>query len=412
MRPLLVIALLAGVAHAGDGSGSAAAEQGDSPNMAAKAEPWNQVDLKIITVRIGAGFLFDWATYQQDAAASAALPLSADEGVRDFRVLIKGGFPWLPRVSYSIGYMYDGATQTWRWRQTGVKIDVPEIDGDLFVGRTKEPFSTNKMMVGYYGWTNERSAASDAFLPILADGVRWTGRLFTNHLVYGAGWFKDTLSENESFNKNDRQFAGRVVLLPNGADKEAPVLHFAIAGRFADSNDGFLRYRSRPESFLAQTYVVDSGKFAADSSVTLGLEAYYRPGPLTLGAEYYFNKNQAPSAGDPLFHGGEVVAAYLFTGEAHPYNPKNATFGAVSPKHSLYRGGYGAIEGVLRFSYVDMDSATIVGGKFWRVTPMINWYLSDNLRLEAVYGYGRFDVPGTGWQGTQFIQTRVQLTLD
>jgi hypothetical protein len=39
-----------------------------------------------------------------------------------------------------------------------------------FLGRTKQGFSTNKFMVGYYGWFNERSAANDAFLPILADG--------------------------------------------------------------------------------------------------------------------------------------------------------------------------------------------------------------------------------------------------
>jgi phosphate-selective porin OprO/OprP len=413
MRALLIIALLTGVARAGDGSGAGSADPGDSPTMANKDEPWNHVDLKVITVRLGAGFLFDWATYEQDAAAEAALPLSAAEKVRDFRILLKGDFPWLPRASYSIGYMYDGPTATWRWRQTGLKVEFPEFNGDIFIGRTKEPFSTNKMMVGYYGWTNERSAASDSFLPILADGARWTGRLFTNHIVYGAGCFFDQWSETEGFNKNDKQCAGRVVFLANGAAKDRPVIHVAFAGRFADSNDGFLRYRSRPESFPAQSYVVDTGKFAANSSTTFGAEVYYQPGSLMFGGEYYLNANQAPSVGDPYFHGGEAFASYLFTGEVHPYNPKNATFGAVSPLHSLYSGGHGALEAVLRVSFVDLDSGMINGGKFWRVTPMVNWYWSDNIRLEAVYGYGRFDIEGSnGWQSTQFIQTRVQLTLD
>ena len=38
---------------------------------------------------------------------------------------------------------------------------------------------------------------------------------------------------------------------------------------------------------------------------------------------------------------------------------------------------------------------------------MVNWYLSDNLRLEFAYGVGqldRFGVVGT----TQFLQTRLQ----
>jgi phosphate-selective porin OprO/OprP len=406
MRAIAILMLLVAIARADD-------EPGDAPNLAPKPEPWNQVDLKVITVRAGGGLLFDWATYYQDADARAALPIAADQKLRDFRFLLKGGFPWLtPRLTYSIGYMFDGATDTWRFRQSGLKLDLPELGGSLFVGRTKEPFSTNKIMVGYYGWTNERSAASDAFLPILADGVKWSGVGFRNRFVYGLGWFKDTLSENESFNKNDRQFAGRAVFLPNGGTGSSQVIHFAIAGRFADSNDGKLSYRSKPESFSAQEYVVETGKFNADSSVTIGLEAYYRPGPLTLGSEYYFNKVQSSEAHDPLFHGGEVFAAYLFTGEVHPYLEKLAAFGAVSPSHSIYKGGLGAWEGVVRFSYVDLDSGTIAGGKFWRITPMINWYLSDNLRLEVVYGYGRFDRENTGWEGTQFFQGRIQLTLD
>jgi phosphate-selective porin OprO/OprP len=41
---------------------------------------------------------------------------------------------------------------------------------------------------------------------------------------------------------------------------------------------------------------------------------------------------------------------------------------------------------------------------------MVNWHLSDNVRLEFVYGYSvldRFDLKG----GTQFFQSRVQFTL-
>ena len=40
--------------------------------------------------------------------------------------------------------------------------------------------------------------------------------------------------------------------------------------------------------------------------------------------------------------------------------------------------------------------------------PMVNWYLSDNVRLEMAYGYGhlnRFDLKGN----THFFQTRLQL---
>jgi phosphate-selective porin OprO/OprP len=76
----------------------------------------------------------------------------------------------------------------------------------------------------------------------------------------------------------------------------------------------------------------------------------------------------------------------------------------------VFEGGPGALEAVLRYSYSDFDSGTIQGGKFWRITPMLNWYLSDNVRLEFVYGYGMLDRFGLKG-GTQFFQTRLQLQL-
>jgi phosphate-selective porin OprO and OprP len=57
-----------------------------------------------------------------------------------------------------------------------------------------------------------------------------------------------------------------------------------------------------------------------------------------------------------------------------------------------------------------MDSGTIHGGRFWRITPMLNCYLSDNVRLEFVYGYSQLDRFGlTGY--TQYFQTRLQVLL-
>ncbi len=128
------------------------------------------------------------------------------------------------------------------------------------------------------------------------------------------------------------------------------------------------------------------------------------------GMEYYFNQVSSPETNNPLFHGGEIFAAYLFTGEVRPYNTRGAYFEAVSPAQSVFEGGRGALEGVLRYSYSDMDSGTIHGGKFWRITPMLNWYLSDNVRLEFVYGYSQLDRFGlTGY--TQYFQTRLQVLL-
>jgi phosphate-selective porin OprO/OprP len=128
---------------------------------------------------------------------------------------------------------------------------------------------------------------------------------------------------------------------------------------------------------------------------------------LLLGSEYWWVGTTSPSTHSPTIHGGDFVVTWCVTGEARVYNTVQGTFREVIPKRPLFSGGYGAVELVARFSDIDLDSELVHGGKFKRFTPMVNWYLTDYLRLEAAYGVGRlarFDLKGT----TQFFQTRLQ----
>jgi phosphate-selective porin OprO/OprP len=385
----------------------AAEAYGDVPKR--ELLSFNHFEGRWFSVRVGGGVLFDYSTYSQDEDSETQMAISPLGDLRDFRLLAKGKVLH-PNITYTIGYMYDKAADAWRFRQTGIMVAVPRLHGSVFVGRTKEGFSTNKMMVGYQGWANERTTMNDALIPILADGIKVTGSTPGGTIVYNFGFFKDTRSEAESFNKNDKQTAARVVWLPKIGGTEKTVLHFAVEARHARSDDGTLRYRSKPESFQAQAYAIDTGSFTADYANAVGVEAYYRPGPLVFGMEYFVNQTKAPEVGDPLFHGGEIFAAYTLTGEVKPYNAGGAYFERLSPARPVFSGGPGAWELVTRFSYSDLDDDGIRGGRFWRFTPVVNWYLTDNLRLEFVYGYSslnRFGVVGK----TQYFQTRFQFQL-
>jgi phosphate-selective porin OprO/OprP len=209
-----------------------------------------------------------------------------------------------------------------------------------------------------------------------------------------------------------RRRAGRRarVWLPFLVSDPNRLLHLAAVYRYGKADDGQLQYKSKPEAFAAQSNAIDTGSFAAQHSDIVGLEAYYRPGPLVIGAEYMMNKVSSREEGDPYFHGGEVFVAYTLTGEVRPYNVKGAFFDRISPKQTVFEGGMGAWEVVLRYSYADLDSKGITGGKFWRITPVLNWHMSDNVRLEVGYGYGvldRFSTQGA----TQFFQSRIQFQL-
>jgi phosphate-selective porin OprO/OprP len=381
------------------------AGEAEAEEFSRKLVKWNHYDGRFFSIRVGGGFLLDYGATAQDENSKEQVVIKPDWKIRDSRFMLNGRLKFKRDVTWTAGLMYDGYKQAWLVRQTGIMIKVPEILGYLFIGRTKEGISLNKVMVGYAGWTMERAPISDALIPILADGIQWIGNAPKQHFIWTAGFYGDSLSEGQSFSSYRNQGAGRFAFVP--VESERTVLHLGFSARYGKPKDGMLQARSRPELNTAP-YFLDTGKFPCDSTTTWELEAYYRPGPFLLGTEYFVQQTNAPKVGNPVFHGGDAVFTWLATGEIRSYNTRGGYFNQISPLRSVYHGGPGAWELGANFSYADLDSGTLRGGKFWRFTPVVNWYLSDNIRIAMEYGYGsldRFNLVGK----TQFFQTRLQL---
>jgi phosphate-selective porin OprO and OprP len=372
---------------------------------------WNEYHGRYFTMRAGGGLLVDFAAYSQDEESKQQFALSPEFKLRDFRFLLNGKLlPNLGRsITWSAGIMYDAPSHSWLIRQTGVMIPVPKLWGNLFIGRAKEGFSLNKVMTGYDGWTMERFTMSDATIPLLADGIKWLGYSPKHGFAWNLGYFNDVFSKGQSFSSYSSQEVARLIWLPIHSEEERTLFHLGANFRYGKVAENKLRLKSRPEAFPAP-FFLDTGTFDAKSAYMAGPEVYYRRGPWLFGSEYYFQNVSSKSTGNPQFQGGDVVATWLITGETRPYNTVGSYFKAISPKRPVFQGGPGAWELVFRFSYTDLDSGPVHGGKFRRFTPMVNWYLSENVRLEFAYGYGRlnrFDLKGN----TQFFQSRLQLQL-
>ncbi len=279
-------------------------------------------------------------------------------------------------ITWCAGLMYDNANDEWLVRQTGVQIAIPELKGHVFVGRSKEGISLNMIMVGYAGWTMERSTTVVATVPLLADGIKWMGYIPKQRLLYNLGWYTDVLSEGQSFSSYDQQFVARVGWLPI-LEEKGTLLHVALAGRYGLVNDRTLRLRSRPELNLAP-YFVETESFAArDTRMAAGRGVLPSRAACCSARSTSSRSVNALDVPDPLFHGGDAVASWLITGETRQYNTAGGYFLAVSPRRTVFEGGPGAWEAVLRLSYIDLDDGAVDGGRFWRLTPMVNWYLSD-----------------------------------
>jgi phosphate-selective porin OprO/OprP len=96
---------------------------------------FNEFDGPYSTFRWGFGFLTDFLETQQDQDSKQQFDMSSSDsyGLRDFRLLFSGRFKTKRPISWTLGYMYDGADKSWRFRQTGFMIGLPEIDSRLFL---------------------------------------------------------------------------------------------------------------------------------------------------------------------------------------------------------------------------------------------------------------------------------------
>jgi phosphate-selective porin OprO/OprP len=377
-----------------------------------KDKRWRLFPGKFSSLKFGGGFLYEFAGFSQNAEGKAQMDSLGTElknafAVRDFRITASGKLRSKRTISWKAGFMYDDANRSWFVRETGIMVGVPELWGSVFVGRTKEGFSMSKVMVGYAGWTPERQMALDV-IPILADGVKWLAFLPKQRIWWNVGIYTDWLSEGQSFSTYKWQTAARFGWLPVYSPGDNVVFHVGANCRYGQTKGGEIRVRSRPEADPAPQFI-DTGKFPTDHSVQVGGEAYFRSGPFMTGSEVYVHRFHSIEASDPVFIGGDIMVSYFLTGESRPYNTATGIFGFVPVNKPVFKGGPGAWEVLLRYSSLDLSGGTLQGGKFWRITPMVNWYLSKDVRLALAYGYGildRFNLKGA----TQFFQARIQLT--
>src|SRR5262249_37438040 len=117
-------------------------------------------------------------------------------------------------------------------------------------------------------------------------------------------------------------------------------------------------------------------------------------------------------SGNPRFDGWYVTATWVLTGETRPYEHANGYFGRVTPDSplSFTNGGLGAFAVPARYSWIDLTSGAIEGGRLDRWTGAFSWYPTNWGRFEFNYGYGRLQRFGTTGI-SRFYQLRLQFEI-
>ncbi|MGE3692222.1 MAG: OprO/OprP family phosphate-selective porin [Novosphingobium sp.] len=241
----------------------------------------------------------------------------------------------------------------------------------------------------------ERAAFTDAFNFERRLGL--SAAYAKGDLLLQGGVFTDNIEDLQNDENNSIGLDGRIVYAPKLGKTQ---LHLGGSIHWRDLGDAVtsVRYRQRPFVHFTDTRFIDTGNIGAQSETGYGLELAAINGPLHFAGEGYLQKVGRSSLPSATFFGGFAEVGYFLTkGDTRGY--KGGTFDRVKPARGLDKGGAGAIQVNVRYDYLDLIDAGIIGGKQNGVGLSVIWTPTAYTRLMANYGHMSYDqaaVPAAG----------------
>jgi phosphate-selective porin OprO/OprP len=335
--------------------------------------------------------VFDISGFVQDANNIEQVGYQPAKGeFRAERIIFFGKLKFKRPWGYMLAWNFNGfeAAQGNHFSNLDARLDIPLFNlGTLKIGRQKVGLSQEWLMPGVDMVFMERSTTDLSFVPQRNVGAMLTNTFADKRGLWSAGWFNDWFANDLSFQANGNQYTGRISYLPVDQDEGRTIVQVAASLYYKEAQSGKLRFRARPEVNEAD-YFVDTQPFPADHSTTAQLEATVQKGRSMIWGALDLTPVAAPQAHNPFFWGGYIAASRVLAGEPRHFNQTNGYYTSVQPpKSSLCRGGWGGWEVGMRYTYTDLSSGTIDGGRIGRWTPALSWYPSGGWRLEANYGW-------------------------
>lgn len=237
----------------------------------------------------------------------------------------------------------------------------------------------------------ERAAFTDAFG--FERRVGLSAQYLKGNVLAQGGVFTDNIGDLNAVGDDNNSIGAdaRLVFMPKMGSNQ---LHFGGSLHWRDLNDAAssVRYRQRPAVHTTDVRFIDTGTIAgAEKETGYGLEAAGIFGPFHVASEAYWQKvSRSGSLSEPTFFGAYVEGGYFFTGESRGY--KAGKFDRVKVKNPVGKdGGWGALALNLRWDYLDLNDAGIVGGKQNAYQASLNWKPIDYLMFGLNYAHLIYD---------------------
>jgi phosphate-selective porin OprO and OprP len=339
---------------------------------------------------IGAKLAVDGAAYitSQDFQG-----FDAGIELRRARIYAKGDCLLLLPVSYEIQLGY--VPNQFSLQDTYIQFSHLGFLGNLKVGDYQPPMSLDAITSSRDITFMELAAPVQALAPGTDSGAQVGRPVFHERMTWAFGLFSEGVgNEYGDASQNFARAITRLTCLPiyqvhPDQPGSARLLHLGLSANILYSGNSTVHYRSRPESYQAP-YVIDTGDIAAEGALVAGAEAAWVNGPFSLQGEYLHSWVHENNGQTPDFYGLYASVSWFLTGESRPYDRTTGAFARVIPKRNFDfgHGGWGAWEIAGRYSYANLDSADVNGGRLRMIMAGVNWYLHSHLKWRFEYGFG------------------------
>lgn len=379
-----------------------------SPSLSA-AGPLAYFDDVYLIGRVGLRLDLDAAFF---AAAASLRDFEDDVAVRRARFYLIGNFQLGLPLAYKFEFSVEGTNVFvndffLRWKP---KRWVDSVD----LGYLTPPMGLENIVSSRSLSLMEMSAPIQALAPGYRSGISMAGHWEPWRFAWKGGFYsagQEQISGDAS--STSAQLVGRMAWRPwfEPMDPGAPFVHLGISGSYVFSGDGNIRYRARPESFIAP-FVVDTGELPARAAVQYALEAAWNKGPWLLSFESL--QSSVIDADDHKGHvrGAYALVSWMLTGESHPYNSALGIFERLKPRQpfSFQSKGWGAFEMAQRVSWLDLSTGRVRGGELLTLASGVTWHLNAELRLSANYVFAHVaDGPQNG--EANIFQMRLEIGI-
>jgi phosphate-selective porin OprO/OprP len=382
---------------------------------------WNVFRTKPITAVLGGAIIMEntrWIA-QDNINEQQVGDLSEYEGgsIRGFRAGVGGTFnfkkPWTFLFTMGTRAFERGFEQSDlnEFVLYDYRVGIPIGSATLSLGKTKETISMSRLSAMIYEpGQQERASVADGLLPARNIGVVINNSFLNERMTWSAGVFNNWIETDGSFSDNPTVVTGRISGIPYISDDESNLLHLGISGRYSNAAGG-VRYKAKTEIFNGPVSVDTDLIDDAASTFHYGLEFAWRKGPFIIMSEYIQSSVSSSTFNDPTFHGYNVLASYVITGEMRGYNKRSGLIKRVNVANGVNSGGWGTLEVYSRWSSIDLTDQNIAGGEMNTLSFGLNWWPVSMIQVNVNYRYSTLD--RIGERGNNHgIVTRLSFVLE